>query len=65
MAFHVKICRIDDPPILCAARVSIAIEPRFLQGNDVPVIGVSIIKNIRVGCFGLVGILLPDSELQR
>jgi hypothetical protein len=63
VALHKKVCWVYNSPVLGTAGISVTVDPRFLQRNDIPVIGVSAIENIGVRCFGLMGILLPDSEL--
>jgi hypothetical protein len=42
--------------------VTILVNPRFLQGNNIPVLGVGSVEDIVLGSLGFMYILLPDSE---
>ena len=63
VSFHIEIHWVSDLPILGIACVTVGVEPGFLKCDNVPIIGICCIENVRLGGLGFMGILLPDSEL--
>ena len=61
LAFYVVITWVYYTPILGASGISKTVDPGFLKGQDVPVIGVGCVKHIGLSCLRLVYILLPNS----
>ena len=45
-ALHIKVRRVYDSPVLSASRIAEAVDPRLLEGYDVPVLGVSSIEDV-------------------
>ena len=45
-ALDIKVGWVNYPPVLGTAGVSEAVEPRFLNSNDIPVFGIGGVQNI-------------------
>ena len=54
---------VENTPVTGASGITKGVEPRFLDGNDIPVCGVSCVKYILVGHFRFMRVLLPDAKL--
>ena len=55
--------RVKDTPEMRTPGVAKGVEPGFLDGDDVPVCGVSCVEYIFVCHFRFTRILLPDAKL--
>ena len=58
----IEISRVYHSPVLPSHRVAEAINPRFLKGYNIPILGVCCVYDVGVGRFGPVYILLPNPK---
>ena len=58
----IEVSRVYHSPVLQTLRVAVAIDPRFLEGQDIPILEVCCVYDVGVGHFGPVYILLPNPK---
>jgi hypothetical protein len=60
VTLSIKIGRVDNSPELQAMGVTILVNPRFLQGDNVLVLGIGGVEDIVLDSLKFMYILLPD-----